>query len=100
MNATTTPATPTDLPKDESFADKASATYATAKETVADAAAKSKDAVAGAARSTAETVKAHPAATAAIVAGAAAAIAGAAFGASKLIEKNKEAPKVPATPKN
>ena len=58
-----------------SFAEKASATYASAKESVSDAAAKSRDAVVDAAgktreavaetaKSTAETVKAHPAATA------------------------------------
>lgn len=95
-NATTKPAEPT-------IGEKASATYAAAKDSVADAAVRSKDAVAGAAKSTAETVKANPGATAAIVAGAAAAIAGAAFGASKLIEKKKQADatpkKVPATPK-
>jgi len=54
--------------------------------------------VADAAKSTAETVKAHPGATAAIVAGAAAAIAGAAFGASKLIEKKREADATPTVP--
>ncbi len=82
------------------FAEKASATYASARDSVSDAAAKSRDAVADAAKSTAETVKAHPGATAAIVAGAAAAIAGAAFGASKLIDKKREAdatPKVPSS---
>jgi hypothetical protein len=107
MTVTTTPNDPTNTQPKETLGEKASATYASAKESVTDAAAKSRDAVAEAAKTTAETVKAHPAATAAIVAGAAAAIAGAAFGASKLLEKKKEAdaahppkhPKPPVPPK-
>ncbi len=85
-------ATKTKAAKASATVKKVATTAADKSRTVAKKAAKRVDEVT---ETTVDTAKRHPVAAAAIAVGTAAAIAGAAFGATKLVEKRKEAKPAP-----